>query len=1205
MRFLRLDLIAFGPFTQTSLDFSGHGLHFIYGPNEAGKTSARHALRTALFGFRHRVEFDFLHDKAALRVGLTLEDSDGTQSSFIRRRGTKNDLLDIDDQTPLQHDPVAPLLARMGLAGDNRETHFERAFAIGEAELRQGGEEIIAGKGDLSELLFMTAAGLPRLRAVERELRSAADALFLPSGKKPPINEALQRWKDLQTDAQQKSLPPAEFLQHTEGLRQARSQREQLEAKLTELRRRYAHLERLQHAIHPAGRLREREQKLADVADAPLLPKDFSENRRRIETEQLQTANDLKRLDAEFQQLASKLEELDVPEDLLASAQEIRKLYKRLGSIEQAAADAPNLAGELAQFESTAKASLRDIRPDLEMTQAETLRLTQQDRATLQELADQRIERLAAHRQIEEQKLTWADEAAHATDELDRLGAEPLTTRLRAVCREIDRHRELESSLAETRAELDRLRREIATGCAGLAPWQGRVEDLEQLPVPSTATIERFETDFREIAHDAKRLAERRAEAERRTARRRTGTVDGCRKTETFPPRSRCTPPASGETNSGKTSASRFEGDEPIPLPPTEAEAIATRFESAIHAADDSADRLRREANRTQQLLNLSEEQERQSHAASQIASAEKALDARRQQLASEWSACWSFLPNNPRTPGEMRDWKARREELLTLVEQQRTIEVRAEQLAAQRGRFRDELCAALSEATGSDADEAASLDTLTRRAEQWLVNCDEEARRRDQARRNIERAQQEIAKIESRMAADKAETDRIERQWSERMTALGLSPATTAGVAKAFLAVTNSIFDQLDKAATLRERLAQMDRYRADFEADVGDVITRLAPDLAGIPAERAASKLNERLEEAQLHRDRRKALSDRREEIEAERDTLRRRSAEIDAELSILCRDAGCTTAAELPRVEERSERRRVLEEQIDEAKEELRTQSGGRSIESFVAEIDEIDVDSLGPELQRLDQEIGSLDSEVKHTLIHIDRHEQALSAMKGDAAAADALEDAEGVLAKLATDVERYIRLRLAARLLREGRERYRKKTGNEVLDRASQLFAELTCGAFDGLRVDFGESDEPTLFGIRSGAGAMVRPDGMSDGTADQLYLALRLAGLHAWLDKHEAVPFVVDDLLIHFDDRRAAAALCVLAQLAERTQVLFFTHHAHLRELALEAVPTAMLHLHDLTTFPAQHRINGQPASAASRTNDATTELPREKSLFS
>jgi uncharacterized protein YhaN len=60
-----------------------------------------------------------------------------------------------------------------------------------------------------------------------------------------------------------------------------------------------------------------------------------------------------------------------------------------------------------------------------------------------------------------------------------------------------------------------------------------------------------------------------------------------------------------------------------------------------------------------------------------------------------------------------------------------------------------------------------------------------------------------------------------------------------------------------------------------------------------------------------------------------------------------------------------------------------------------------------------------------------------------------------------------------------------------------------------------------------------------------------------------------ALPFVADDLFINFDDDRAASGFEVLSGLAQKTQVLFFTHHQHLLNVANRAtgaeVPTIVL----------------------------------------
>ncbi len=102
-------------------------------------------------------------------------------------------------------------------------------------------------------------------------------------------------------------------------------------------------------------------------------------------------------------------------------------------------------------------------------------------------------------------------------------------------------------------------------------------------------------------------------------------------------------------------------------------------------------------------------------------------------------------------------------------------------------------------------------------------------------------------------------------------------------------------------------------------------------------------------------------------------------------------------------------------------------------------------------------------------------------------------------------------------------------------------------------------------------GIRSGGGEAVTVEGMSDGTADQLYLALRLASLEHYFKNSEPLPFVVDDILLRFDDERALATLEVLVDLSQKTQVIFFTHHHHLVELAQSTIGNDRITSHFLS----------------------------------
>jgi uncharacterized protein YhaN len=105
------------------------------------------------------------------------------------------------------------------------------------------------------------------------------------------------------------------------------------------------------------------------------------------------------------------------------------------------------------------------------------------------------------------------------------------------------------------------------------------------------------------------------------------------------------------------------------------------------------------------------------------------------------------------------------------------------------------------------------------------------------------------------------------------------------------------------------------------------------------------------------------------------------------------------------------------------------------------------------------------------------------------------------------------------------------------------------------GSFAGLRTDIDDHGQPVLIGVRPN-GAWLQVAGMSSGTRDQLYLALRLATLEWRIKSSEPMPFIVDDILINFDDERSEATLSALSDLAEKTQVILFTHHGKIFEAA-------------------------------------------------
>ena len=88
--------------------------------------------------------------------------------------------------------------------------------------------------------------------------------------------------------------------------------------------------------------------------------------------------------------------------------------------------------------------------------------------------------------------------------------------------------------------------------------------------------------------------------------------------------------------------------------------------------------------------------------------------------------------------------------------------------------------------------------------------------------------------------------------------------------------------------------------------------------------------------------------------------------------------------------------------------------------------------------------------------------------------------------------------------------------------------------------------------------------------GLSEGTGDQLYLALRLAALQVQHQPDRMMPLVLDDVFITSDDERAANIFRALEKFSGQTQVLVFTHHQHLVDIASRTVTPALLRVHQL-----------------------------------
>ena len=134
-------------------------------------------------------------------------------------------------------------------------------------------------------------------------------------------------------------------------------------------------------------------------------------------------------------------------------------------------------------------------------------------------------------------------------------------------------------------------------------------------------------------------------------------------------------------------------------------------------------------------------------------------------------------------------------------------------------------------------------------------------------------------------------------------------------------------------------------------------------------------------------------------------------------------------------------------------------------------------------------------------------------------------------------------EEYDAIALAMEALEQANTTLQNRFSPALGARAAEIFSAITAGRYDRVLLsrDFSLSAEPAGDPV----GRSIRL--LSQGAADQLYLAVRLAICDMVLPEEKCVPLILDDALVSFDDDRLHAALDYLLAESEKRQILLFS----------------------------------------------------------
>jgi uncharacterized protein YhaN len=1169
MRIDRLDLIAYGPFTDKSLNLSDgdSGLHLIYGDNEAGKSTSLRALIAWLFGIPARTNDNYLHSNPQLRIGGKLRLSGGEELEFVRRKGTKGTLLELGTDDVLDDSILLPFLP-----GGIDETLFTNLYGIDHGRLVEGGKELLNQSGDLGQALFSAAVGTASFREILSDLQNGAEELFKPRASTKLVNQAISSFKEAQKQIKDSSLPVAEWKRLQKGLAKTLTGIRQVEDDINGKSKEKSRLDRLNRVKGALAERRAVMARIEELGKVLLLPENFDE-KRKAAGDNLQTDTEAKeRAEAKLSRLKEESGCLNVRNELLENEEAILAIHKELGAVEKSIKDRPQQDGKRSLLRNEAETLLKAVRPDIVLDDAYQLRPLLNNKKWISGLAQKHGLLTQKKEKAEATQRDVEDEQESIKKELGEQSQSNLDlSELKAAVAVARKAGDLEQRLSDSQKRASDDRAACENELARLGRFSGTIEALLKVAMPVSETLDVFERRLDDISDNIRDYIRKQEEfdEERKQAEQDLGAL--LLKSDV---------PTIAELEESRTvrntgwnlikrkyienidveqEIGEFAPDSDLPA----------LYEQKVDAADHVSDRLRLDADQVVKRADLEAKIEDLRSRVSDITEEARKANEAKETHQKEWDAIWGPLGVDPGTPREMKQWLLRVEKLLANIQSTNTASNEVNKLV--------EECKALKETISLQIfrfDDSIDLQEMGLEA---MINlCEQRVEQEESALQRKHQLEHSLDETETRLKRTREELTSIENdqanwalEWGQAIDGLGLKPDVHPEHATETLDQLVAFFDKFDKSEDLRKRIYGMDQVVEKFKKWVFEFADSIGFKRDGKDANSIAAQLNRNLNEAREARASLQKIDMQEKEVKEEIEDAEISIRTAQEQLASLRDQAGVEADDELEFAGESSRKKRELQQKLDTLEQELTRNGDGLSIEELEKEAIESDIDAIEGELERVSSELKDLQTNRDAFRDQRQTLQNEINAKDGSAVAANASEEAEQHLATMVSGVEQYLRLQIAALILEQRIEDYRKKNQAPVLARAGELFSKLTMGSYANLRDELDERGKPIMLGVRPND-KEVSVDGMSDGARDQLYLSLRLATLEQHLSKGEPMPFVVDDILIGFDDNRTKVSLEVLAELAASTQVLLFTHHRRVLELADTLEAKAGIFTHEI-----------------------------------
>jgi len=1153
MKFLSIHFDRVGPFRNTRINFQPNkNLHLVHGPNEAGKTSALKQLLGFLFGFEAQSGDDFLFDYRHHRVFAHLIDQQGTKREVSRKRG-KGTTLDGATQADL-------------IPGDLTKERFLELFAIDREKLKKGSDELFGGKTTLSDLLFQSLTGLGSLTQIRQAIEERKKELL--KEKSGEISEIISQIRNLEDQLRDQQKAESETAEQAGRLAELETEIETLETERRTLEKEKWSLETRLRARKDHLQWLDLERQAEPLRDLPELPADFGKLWRECVGKHIHLGSRIDHLESRITQSQQQLEtvgETGQPvswisevDDLQGLTHHVRVAINDRPDVEtrwkQTIQDRDNLAAQwfpgkdpnlLEQWLPGERESIGITRLAQQFDEAESRQTNAQKEWSL------------AKKELQRQESDWANAPVPAdVSRLEKALQRLLESGLR------------EAALARTEAELKRRHEEIWRKGTNLTPPVGNATALEQIASPTRADLDhwiqieqswerekgKLVTEIATLRNDLtdKRLSLRGLETQgkvpdpatiRETRRLRDKIWEAIRRER------------KGMANDPATIRELLQkAGSGLDLEESLTELIRT--------TDFHADALWQDAQRVSQKLQLeSEISDLDSRLGLRETDLEHHKEREAQQklaFADQWQK-WRCGTQSPTTLLGLVEWFDRIKDLKQVWAAWNSESSEHEENRKRHQAMLADLAQELGESSG--VAETILIDLARSRIQAEK----EKETRRGKLESVLREKKTEVQKRQTQLEEAQAELTQKEAEWKQLEARLGVS--LSQGERKPFAEAIPRLWQAQEKIRDLGDRTQRMKTTVAEFLEKLNRV-WKLAGLSGGPFGERdwegAWTQLLGLSKEGRDNQARAGELRKQLRQDMQEKERLLEEFQKLDAEKSQWHTLAGNPPADAMESLLKQVEDRKALRDRMDDCRKRMVAEAGGADLEVFRSELSELDPSLAETRHRDLQQHLAQCEAKKDTLLGQRGEWRNALRQLADSDKAMALRLEMEQKKSLLEEKAREWTRMHLARVCLDQVVEARKSDDTEGPLGRAASFFRRMTQNRYSkiewkqigrGLVLELAKADGTDPLEIGS-----TQRTSLSEGTADQLYLSLRLAGIEARVRQMKEMgqsppPVILDDVLMTFDDARAAATLEVLAELGQQTQVILFTHHAFLKTL--------------------------------------------------